>query len=82
MPNGIRLANQGSMADRPDRPQRPAPPATLPPGTLGTPPEETRPAPERPPLRPMKRNGRRWRANVKPSSKARDLDREFRRRAG
>jgi hypothetical protein len=30
----------------------------------------------------MKRDGRRWRANVKASPKARHLDREFRRRAG
>jgi hypothetical protein len=30
----------------------------------------------------MKRNGRRWRANVKASRKTSDLDREFRRRAG
>ena len=34
------------------------------------------------PLRPMKRDGRRWRANVKPSPKLSGLDREFRRRAG
>jgi hypothetical protein len=38
--------------------------------------------PEKPPLRPMKRNGRRSRANVKPSPKTSNLDREFRRRAG
>jgi len=34
------------------------------------------------PLRPVKRDGRRWRANVKPSPKLSGLDREFRRRAG
>jgi hypothetical protein len=64
------------------RPERPAPPATPPPGTLGTPAEESAPPSERPPLRPMKRNGRRWRANVKSSPKTTDLDRDFRRRAG
>jgi len=30
----------------------------------------------------MKRDGRRWRANLKPSPKLSRLDREFRRRAG
>ena len=34
------------------------------------------------PLRPMKRDGQRWRVNVKPSPKLSGLDREFRRRAG
>jgi len=36
----------------------------------------------RKPLRPMKHNGRRWRANVKSSPKTSGLDRDFRRRAG
>jgi hypothetical protein len=45
-------------------------------------PERPAPPSERPPLRPMKRNGRRWRANVKSSPKTTRLDRDFRRRAG
>jgi hypothetical protein len=72
------------MADKhPHRPEPPKRPATPPPGTLGRPPDD-QPAPpsERPPLRPMKRNGRRWRANVKSSPKTSSLDRAFRRRAG
>jgi len=67
---------------RPHRPEPPRPPATPPPGTLGTPPDDPLPSSERKPLRPMKRNGRRWRANVKSSPKTSGLDREFRRRAG
>jgi hypothetical protein len=71
------------MADkRAHRPEPPKPPATPPPGTLGTPADDSPPPSERPPLRPMKRNGRRWRANVKSSSKTSGLDRKFRRRAG
>jgi hypothetical protein len=36
----------------------------------------------KPPARPMKTDGRRRRANIKPSAKVSDLDRQFRRRAG
>jgi hypothetical protein len=64
-------------------PEAPKAPTEPPPGTLGTPPrdDETNTGARRP-LRPMKRDGQRWRTNMKRSPKDASLDREFRRRAG